>query len=140
MINISVTPMWFKIQMLCTAWKVSRYGVFSGWMQENTNQKKLRIGHLSRSVASGHVAEIKSRKLKSRSERLLNVLCTNFFWSFDLWLILRFGVISAHYRILFHFYTPFNFRKSLIFWSFQGVQKLNIGFKWVTLFLLLRLL
>ena len=52
--------MWIKLLSSIfhyTAWKVSRYGVIStpyfpvfDWIQENTNQKELRIWTLSRSA------------------------------------------------------------------------------------------
>ena len=48
-----------QFYMINTAWKVSKYGVFPGqyvlysdWIQENTDQKKLRIWHFSRSKTS----------------------------------------------------------------------------------------
>ena len=37
----------------------------------------------------------------------------------------------THFQPVFHFYTPTNNRNLNVFWCFQEVYKLNIGWKWV---------
>ena len=39
-------------------------------------------------------------------------------------------LIWTHFSPMFHFYTPEDVRKPL--WRFQGLQKRNIGLKWIT--------
>ena len=41
----------------------------------------------------------------------------------------------THFSSMSHFYTAENVRKTLIFWRFQWIKKLNIGLKWVNVWL-----
>ena len=41
------------------------------------------------------------------------------------------SIILIQFRLKFHWIPPENVRKPMVFWRFQGVQKWNIGLKWV---------
>ena len=41
-----------------------------------------------------------------------------------------------HFQHMLYFYTPWKHQKPEVFWCFQGVEKRNIGWKWVNLKLL----
>ena len=74
---------------------------------------------------------------------VLNVSWTFYVQIFFEVLICDLSYVSALFQPITGYCSisiPLSTSENLIFWSFQGVQKLNIGFKWVTLFLLLRLL
>ena len=41
------------------------------------------------------------------------------------------SIVLIQFRLKFHWIPPENVRKPMVFWRFQGVQKWNIGLKWV---------
>ena len=42
--------------------------------------------------------------------------------------------IFTNFTPMLHFYTPWKCQKIKVFWRFQGIQKWNIGLKWVNPF------
>ena len=60
--------------------------------------------------------------------------CENFKSSFSVeWkkIWTKVFLLWNYFTLMVHFYTPWNVRKSLVSWRFQGVKKLKISLIWV---------